>query len=530
MQSVWQGMTETRYREKAWLYRHFNNFSLQQLNSISILFILIFTILFSLLLIHDEYQEFETTLAATKAEYYETQRLKITSAAKQFERLFDYTMQEEGGAIDAKLGHFASMFALEEAHRFIALYDPQMRPLYSSNTIEGYKGFDYMSGRSFEGVVQRAGASEPALLFPYALKDGYRVVSGVYLTPYETLLKAQYTQMKSRLIRIILEIATLSFILFGFILGVTKIVNTMLGKDVEIFLRFFEGVASRYQVLNYTILFFREFRTMAGHANEMVDTIVDQRASLEQLNATLEEKVRQKTEKLQLQNAALEEEKRFSQDLLASQKQFIRYAIHETNTPLSVIMANIELYEMANGRDRYLSKIEAAVKNIFMIYDDLSYLVKKDQVEYPPRRIELCEYLRSRVDFFDEVASFAGVAFRFSCNTTRAYVEINETKLQRIIDNNLTNAIKYTNRGEEIRVEVTEEEGGHRFSVASRSPVIEDVEKIFEAYYREGRKRDGFGLGLNLVRSICEEEGIVISITSTEEETQFGYLFRGAGA
>jgi hypothetical protein len=38
---------------------------------------------------------------------------------------------------------------------------------------------------------------------------------------------------------------------------------------------------------------------------------------------------------------------------------------------------------MKNKKDRQLSKIEAAVKNIFSIYDDLSYLVKKDQVPYP---------------------------------------------------------------------------------------------------------------------------------------------------
>ena len=521
-------MRETRYRQDAWLYRRFQNFSLHQLNTLSILFILIFTILFSLLLIHDEYQQFETTLGAAKREYYEAQRLQIVNAAKQFERLFEHAWRHKQELTDTELGEFTALFIQEEAHRFIALYDPQMRPLYGSAEIRGYRELDYGSGESVAGRVSGPQGDEPALLFPYTLRHGYRLVSGVYLKPYERMLEGQYAQTKSRLIRIILEIATLSFILFGFILGVTKIVNTMLEKDVESFLRFFEGVASKYQVMNHRMLYFKEFRKMAGHANEMVETIVAQRASLEQLNLTLEEKVRQKTAKLQEQNAALEREKQFSQELLASQKRFIRYAIHETNTPLSVIVANIELYEMAHGRDRYLAKIEAAVKNIFTIYDDLSYLVKKDQVEYPPRRIELCEYLRSRVAFFEEVAAFAGLSLRFSCTIPQAYVMINETKLQRIVDNNLTNAIKYTKFGEEIRVEIGAEEGGCLFSVASRSTVIEDIEKIFEAYYREGGSREGFGLGLNLVKSICDEEGIAIMIESTEAETRFAYRFREA--
>ena len=522
-------MRESRYKERAWIYRHFNNFSLHQLNSLSIIFILVFTVLFSLLLIHDEYQEFERTLETTKRDYYTAQERKIVSAAHQFERLFDYVVEREGRHSDEELSRYASMFALEEAHRFIALYDAQMRPLYSINEIVGYKRFDFGADTSFEGVVRRDGSEEAALLFPYTLKGGFKVVSGVYLKPYQELLDDQYTQMKSRLIRIILEIVTLSFILFGFILGVSKIVNTMLEQDVDVFLRFFEGVARKYQVMNYTTLFFGEFRKMAGHANEMVDTIVQQKATLEQLNLTLEDKVRDKTARLQEQNRALESEKQFSQDLLASQKQFIRYAIHETNTPLSVIVTNIELYTMKNGKDRYLAKIEAAVKNIFNIYDDLSYLVKRDQIDYPLQRIDLCEYLNSRVDFFDEVASFAGVAFAFGCSCGRATIDFNETKLQRIIDNNLTNAIKYTKYGETIRIDIAEEGEAYVLSIASRSSVIEDIDKIFEAYYRERKKSDGFGLGLNLVKSICDEEGVEIMIESTEEQTRFAYRFKAVG-
>jgi signal transduction histidine kinase len=77
----------------------------------------------------------------------------------------------------------------------------------------------------------------------------------------------------------------------------------------------------------------------------------------------LEDRVQAKTQALQQKNQALEAEQMFSQGLLDSHKQFIRYAIHETHTPLSVIMANIELFTMNEGRNRYLAKIEAAVSS-----------------------------------------------------------------------------------------------------------------------------------------------------------------------
>ncbi len=334
---------------------------------------------------------------------------------------------------------------------------------------------------------------------------------------------------KTRLIKVMVEIATLALILFGFIVGISKIINTMIARDMERFLKFFESAHEKEVSIHPNDLYFNEFKKMAGYANGMAAMIYEQKESLHSLNTSLEERVIQKTQALQLKNEALEEEREFSQGLLESHKQFIRYAIHETHTPLSVIMANIELFGMNEGRNRYLAKIEAAVKNIFSIYDDLSYLVKKDQVEYPKKAMDLGEYVEKRLEFFDEVAQFSNLSFQ--CNKTEfpVWLNFNEMKLQRIIDNNLTNAIKYTKNGEIIRVGVSSSIDACMFWVESKSQKIQDVDKIFEAYYRERKKTDGFGLGLSLVKSICDEEGVSIRIDSTVERTRFEYRFSKGG-
>lgn len=334
---------------------------------------------------------------------------------------------------------------------------------------------------------------------------------------------------KTRLIKVMVEISTLALILFGFIVGISKIINTMIARDMERFLMFFESAHEKEVCILPNDLYFNEFKKMAGYANGMASMIYEQKESLRALNASLEERVKQKTEALQVKNEALEEEQRFSQGLLASHKQFIRYAIHETHTPLSVVMANIELFSMNEGRNRYLAKIEAAVKNIFTIYDDLSYLVKKDQIEYPKKAIDLREYVEKRIEFFDEVAQFSNLSFHYSQPEFPAWIQFNETKLQRVIDNNLTNAIKYTKNGESIRVRVSSNIDACTFLVESHSQKIEDVDKIFEAYYRERKKTDGFGLGLSLVKLICDEEGIIIRIDSTVEYTRFEYQFPKKG-
>lgn len=229
----------------------------------------------------------------------------------------------------------------------------------------------------------------------------------------------------------------------------------------------------------------------------------------------------------QEQSRKLEEEKLYSQYLLSSHKEFLRYAVHETNTPLSVIMSNIELFEMENGENKYLSNIEVALKNIFSIYDDLSYLVKKDQIKYPKRKIDLNDYIRSRIEFFSSVARRVNLEFVFKNYDDEIELFFNESKLQRIVDNNLTNAIKYSFENEKIYISLKKEKGLCKFIISSRSKRIHHPKKIFEKYYREEKSLEGFGLGLNLVKRICDEEDVDILVKSDENSTSFIYTFKG---
>ena len=221
----------------------------------------------------------------------------------------------------------------------------------------------------------------------------------------------------------------------------------------------------------------------------------------------------------------LKKEKLYSQALLASQKHFLRYAVHETNTPLAVIMANIELYEMEHGKDATLHNIEAATKNIFGIYDDLSYLTQQDKIEYPKQEIIIYDFIQSRIAFFDIVAQQSHLSFQVTDHTDRASIFVNETKLQRIVDNNITNAIKYTHNGNPINITLSFTSSALLFEIASQSTMIDNPEHIFDAYCRESNIEDGLGLGLNLVKTICEQENIEIKLTSTPNYTNFQYYF-----
>jgi signal transduction histidine kinase len=98
--------------------------------------------------------------------------------------------------------------------------------------------------------------------------------------------------------------------------------------------------------------------------------------------------------------------------------------------------------------------------------------------------------------------------------------------LQRIIDNNISNAIKYSHEEGTIEVILEKLEDHCTLRFRDNGVGIEDVNRIFERYYRENRDKGGFGIGLNIVKSIIDKAGIDLQIDSIYGEgSTFSYTF-----
>ncbi|MCK4442158.1 MAG: sensor histidine kinase, partial [Sulfurovaceae bacterium] len=126
----------------------------------------------------------------------------------------------------------------------------------------------------------------------------------------------------------------------------------------------------------------------------------------------------------------------------------------------------------------------------------------------------------------DIVAHQSELSFTIHDNYSNASIFINETKLQRIVDNNITNAIKYSKDLEKIHIIVSENKTDCILEISSQSVIIQEPHKIFEPYYRENNSKEGLGLGLNLIKKICKEEDIKIELFSDENITSFKYFFK----
>ncbi len=221
----------------------------------------------------------------------------------------------------------------------------------------------------------------------------------------------------------------------------------------------------------------------------------------------------------------LKESEEYTKELLKAQDKFIDNAVHEINTPLSIIITNIDLFKLKYGENRYLSKIEAGSKIIHNIYNDLSYVIKKDRIKYSKSIINFSDFLEFRIEFFNEVAYGNHLQLHSSIKNN-IFIKFNDTQLQRICDNSISNAIKYSYENKKIKILLKQSKKYIIFMVINSSDTIEDPNKLFSRFYRENKSRGGFGLGLSIVKDICDNNNVTIKVKSKNNITKFIYKFK----
>ncbi|TNF44093.1 MAG: HAMP domain-containing histidine kinase, partial [Epsilonproteobacteria bacterium] len=218
-----------------------------------------------------------------------------------------------------------------------------------------------------------------------------------------------------------------------------------------------------------------------------------------------------------------------NQLLLDENKLFIADMVHQIRTPLSVIMTNSSLIEMKSDKQvsSYITQINSAINMLSNSYEDLSYIISNDTIEYKAVEVDLSDFLNERVEFFEVIAQ-ANQKLISSNIVDDLKISINDTELERLIDNNISNAIKHSNDMSEIEVVLERRSNpGIILQFISKGKNIRNVDKLFDKDYTEsyGAKRS-LGLGLNMVKTICEKNNIEYSVDSKDNINTFTYIFK----
>jgi len=138
----------------------------------------------------------------------------------------------------------------------------------------------------------------------------------------------------------------------------------------------------------------------------------------------------------------------------------------------------------------------------------------------------MSEFIQNRVDYFQEIANLKNIEIITQIEPNIHY-KFSKTKLQRIVDNTISNSIKYSNDNSKIEIKLYKRDKHIIFEVQDYGVGIANIDKIFSRYYRENETKGGFGIGLNIVKEIIDKEGIELDIQSVVNEgTLFSYIFK----
>jgi len=206
--------------------------------------------------------------------------------------------------------------------------------------------------------------------------------------------------------------------------------------------------------------------------------------------------------------------------------EFIKESMHEMNTPLSIINVNVDLFNSMYESNKYLSRIKSATKSLATIYNDMDYLIKQNRIEYKDEMIDFETFVKERVEYFELICQLNDITLSLH-TTTQTHIMFNPTKLQRIVDNTLSNAIKFSHKNGKIDVYINKNEnGGITFAIQDYGQGIKHPEKITNPYYREYEHKTGFGIGMNIVKSIIDKSDITLDIQSIYlKGSTFTYTF-----
>lgn len=194
--------------------------------------------------------------------------------------------------------------------------------------------------------------------------------------------------------------------------------------------------------------------------------------------------------------------------------RFIKDTTHELNTPIAAILSNIQMINKDNIDEKLakkINRIEIGAKTISNIYEDLTFVSLNNQIISNNEKLNFSQILNQRVDFFKSIANSKQIEFILDIKEN-VFIVCDIKKLSKLIDNILSNAIKYNKFQGFIKVTLKDkiliiEDSGKGMSK-------DNLENLFTRYKRFDKSVGGFGIGLNIVSLIAKEYDLKIDVIS----------------
>ena len=202
------------------------------------------------------------------------------------------------------------------------------------------------------------------------------------------------------------------------------------------------------------------------------------------------------------------------QSFIQRERNFTRNASHELRTPLAVIKANLNLlakFDEPSRRQAVVERMNRTVADMESLLETLLLLARESESKLSTSSMVLNDLLR---EMLDQTCMAVGKETVEVGIKARGLLEVDapERVLAIVFTNLLRNALTYTERG---RVDVLIDQRGVVVRDTGCGMGEADLEHMFEPFYRgHDRSNEGYGLGLAIVRRLCNRFGWDLSAES----------------
>ncbi|MFE0555446.1 sensor histidine kinase [Paenibacillus sp. NPDC058910] len=244
----------------------------------------------------------------------------------------------------------------------------------------------------------------------------------------------------------------------------------------------------------------------------------------------LSRNINELSERLHSHILQLEQDIEKEKQLENTRKEFISGVSHELKTPLSVIQSCLAVMKdgvASHKRDYYFKAMEDEVKRMDLLIVDMLELAKYESGTYTMDMDSF--YIDAVIERVCAKLAADIEAKQLHLDMSLKPVEVlaNERRIEQVVVNFLSNAIRYTPEQESILVSILEDGDTVKVCIENKGAHIqgEQLEKIWDRFYRgePSRKRStgGTGLGLAISKKILEMHGVPYGVTNTPNGVLF---------
>ncbi|MEM9824816.1 MAG: ATP-binding protein, partial [Bacteroidota bacterium] len=245
--------------------------------------------------------------------------------------------------------------------------------------------------------------------------------------------------------------------------------------------------------------------------------------------------VKQRTAQIEKDKAVIETQAIQLKELDELRSKFFANISHELRTPLTLLLAPmqsiIKSKELSNKNFTYLQLMRQNGHKLLKRINELLDLSRLDanRLEIRESPVFLYPFFKTLLSTFESAANLKDIQllFQFPLDEN-LQVKLDEDKVEKIVANFLSNALKFTPKGGTIRCRVDRKANQLLVSVSDNGIGIlpSDLIKIFDRFYqsKNNQQQEGTGIGLSLCRELAKVLGGRVWATSEIDQGSTFYL------